>query len=90
MSPTIVHNAAPEVQMTALLFATATDCVLVGDSDGQVNVYKLKNLNVRGGKQVKQWWPILCVAKYVKYINILTVNLLYLKFKILVVFAALH
>ncbi|GAA6215260.1 WD repeat-containing protein 78-like isoform X2 [Lates japonicus] len=50
--PTIVHQAAPDVKITALLFATGTDCVLVGDSDGQATVYELKNLSVGEGKQV--------------------------------------
>lgn len=82
VSPTIVQYSAPGVEMTALLFATETDCVLVGDSDGQVNVYKLKNLNVRQDKQVKwRWWPILLVAKHVKYRNVFIVNLFSLKYR---------
>ncbi|KAM7397079.1 hypothetical protein PAMP_020076 [Pampus punctatissimus] len=48
----IVHQAAPGVKMTSLLFAKGTDSVLVGDSDGQVTVYKMKNLRVGEGKQV--------------------------------------
>ncbi|XP_070763038.1 dynein axonemal intermediate chain 4-like [Enoplosus armatus] len=52
LNPTIVHHAAPGVKVTSLLFARGTDCVLVGDSDGQVTVYQLKNLSVREGKQV--------------------------------------
>ncbi|XP_049929482.1 dynein axonemal intermediate chain 4-like [Epinephelus moara] len=51
-SPIIVHDAAAGVNMTSLLFTKGTDCVLVGDSDGQVTVYQLKNLSVGGGKQV--------------------------------------
>ncbi|KAM9351985.1 dynein axonemal intermediate chain 4-like [Symphorus nematophorus] len=49
--PIIVHHAVPGVSMMSLLFARGTDCVLVGDSDGQVTVYKLKNLSVGEGKQ---------------------------------------
>ncbi|XP_073327947.1 dynein axonemal intermediate chain 4-like [Pagrus major] len=52
LEPMIVHHAAPGVKLTSLLFATGTDCVLVGDSDGQVTVYQLKNLSVGKGKQV--------------------------------------
>ncbi|KAM3876335.1 dynein axonemal intermediate chain 4 [Diretmus argenteus] len=50
--PIIVHLAAPGVKMTSLLFATQIDCVLVGDSDGQVSIYQLKNLTVGDGNQV--------------------------------------
>lgn len=53
MDPTIVHHAAPGVQMTSLLFARGKDCILVGDTNGQVTFYELKNLNVGEGKQVK-------------------------------------
>ena len=49
----IVHQAAPGVKMTSLLFARGTDCIVVGDSDGQVTFYELKNLNMGEGKQVK-------------------------------------
>lgn len=48
-----MHHAAPGVKMTSLLFAKGTDCVLVGDSDGQVTFYELKNLSVGEGKEVK-------------------------------------
>ncbi|KAM9349995.1 dynein axonemal intermediate chain 4 [Symphorus nematophorus] len=51
LDPVIVQPAAPGVKMKSLLFATQTDCVLVGDSDGQVTVYQLKNLNVGEGSQ---------------------------------------
>uniref|UniRef100_A0A3Q3VSY7 Dynein axonemal intermediate chain 4 n=1 Tax=Mola mola TaxID=94237 RepID=A0A3Q3VSY7_MOLML len=47
LAPTIVHHMAPGVRMTALLFARGTNCVLVGDSEGQVSVYQLKNLSVK-------------------------------------------
>ncbi|XP_038562176.1 dynein intermediate chain 4, axonemal-like [Micropterus salmoides] len=52
LNPTIMHHAAPGVKVTSLLFARGTDCVLVGDSNGQVTVYQLKNLSVGEGKQV--------------------------------------
>ncbi|XP_024257640.1 dynein axonemal intermediate chain 4 [Oncorhynchus tshawytscha] len=52
LDPTIVSLASPGVKLTSLLFATETDCILVGDSDGQVGVYQLKNLTVGEGTQV--------------------------------------
>ncbi|XP_036834500.1 dynein intermediate chain 4, axonemal isoform X2 [Oncorhynchus mykiss] len=52
LDPTIVSLASPGVKLTSLLFATETDCILVGDSDGQVSIYQLKNLTVGEGTQV--------------------------------------
>ncbi|XP_038574870.1 dynein intermediate chain 4, axonemal-like [Micropterus salmoides] len=52
LDPVLVQPAAPGVKMKSLLFATQTDCVLVGDSDGQVTVYRLKNLSVGDSSQV--------------------------------------
>lgn len=46
LDPVIVKKAEPGVQLKALLIAAKTDCVLVGDSDGQVTVYKIQNLKV--------------------------------------------
>ncbi|XP_026220601.1 WD repeat-containing protein 78-like isoform X2 [Anabas testudineus] len=62
LSPTTVHYSTPGVKMTALLFATKTDCVLVGDSEGKVTVYKLKNLKVKAGKQVEYLEDIIRAA----------------------------
>uniref|UniRef100_A0A8C3ADS3 Dynein axonemal intermediate chain 4 n=1 Tax=Cyclopterus lumpus TaxID=8103 RepID=A0A8C3ADS3_CYCLU len=53
LEPIIVQPAAAGVKMKSLLFATQTDCVLVGDSDGQVAVYQLKNLSVGESSQVQ-------------------------------------
>ncbi|XP_044213816.1 dynein axonemal intermediate chain 4-like isoform X1 [Thunnus albacares] len=51
--PIIVRPAASGVKMTSLLFARGTDSILVGDNDGQVTFYELKNLSVgEEGKQV--------------------------------------
>uniref|UniRef100_A0A8B9K0S6 Dynein axonemal intermediate chain 4 n=1 Tax=Astyanax mexicanus TaxID=7994 RepID=A0A8B9K0S6_ASTMX len=50
--PTVVSVANPGVKLTSLLFASETDCVLVGDSEGRVSVYKLENLAVEAGTQV--------------------------------------
>lgn len=44
---------SPGVNPTALLFTPETDCVLVGDSEGQVTVYKLKNLAAGDSTQVR-------------------------------------
>ncbi|KAM7415026.1 hypothetical protein PAMA_019718 [Pampus argenteus] len=52
VDPITVHQAEPGVNMMSLLFARGTDSVLVGDSDGQVTVYKIKNLRVGEAKQV--------------------------------------
>ncbi|XP_059199973.1 dynein axonemal intermediate chain 4 [Centropristis striata] len=52
LDPVIVQPAAAGVKMSSLLFATQTDCVLVGDRDGHVTVYQLKNLSVGDSSQV--------------------------------------
>uniref|UniRef100_A0A087Y5G6 Dynein axonemal intermediate chain 4 n=1 Tax=Poecilia formosa TaxID=48698 RepID=A0A087Y5G6_POEFO len=52
LDPVIVQPAAPGLKMTSLLFASLTDCVVVGDSDGQVTVYQLQNLHVGESSQV--------------------------------------
>ncbi|XP_073935904.1 dynein axonemal intermediate chain 4 isoform X3 [Castor canadensis] len=44
LDPLIVHIANPGIKFTTVLFAKQTDCLLVGDSDGQVIVYELKNM----------------------------------------------
>lgn len=51
--PVIVQPAAPTVNFKKLLFSAQTDCVLVGDSDGAVSVYQLKNLHSESS-QVRQ------------------------------------
>ncbi|XP_071605982.1 dynein axonemal intermediate chain 4 isoform X2 [Heliangelus exortis] len=43
-SPSISHSARPQVSFTSVLFATNTDCLLVGDSEGEVGVLELQNL----------------------------------------------
>lgn len=50
LSPVVVHHAAAGVTLTALLFARGTDCVLVGDSEGKVTVYQLKNFTAEDKK----------------------------------------
>ncbi|KAM5256416.1 LOW QUALITY PROTEIN: dynein axonemal intermediate chain 4 [Ctenodactylus gundi] len=44
LDPLIVHVANPGIKFTTVLFAKHTDCLLVGDSDGQVAVYELRNM----------------------------------------------
>ncbi|XP_008070396.1 WD repeat-containing protein 78 isoform X1 [Carlito syrichta] len=44
LDPLIVNVANPGIKFTTILFAKQTDCLLVGDSDGQVAVYELKNM----------------------------------------------
>ncbi|XP_012577584.1 PREDICTED: WD repeat-containing protein 78 [Condylura cristata] len=44
LDPLIVHFANPGIKFTTVLFAKQTDCLLVGDSDGQVAVYELRNM----------------------------------------------
>ncbi|XP_058259097.1 dynein axonemal intermediate chain 4 isoform X2 [Hemibagrus wyckioides] len=52
VSPTLVSEVIPGVGPTTLLFALKADCVLVGDSEGKVNVYKLKNFTAGDGAEV--------------------------------------
>ncbi|XP_062854134.1 dynein axonemal intermediate chain 4 [Trichomycterus rosablanca] len=49
--PTIVNEAEPGVALSSISFTNQADCVLVGDSEGRVSVYKLKNLTVVEGTQ---------------------------------------
>ncbi|XP_055484691.1 dynein axonemal intermediate chain 4 isoform X1 [Psammomys obesus] len=44
LDPLIVNVANPGIKFTTVLFARKTDCLLVGDNDGQVAVYELKNM----------------------------------------------
>ncbi|KAK2889218.1 hypothetical protein Q8A67_014593 [Cirrhinus molitorella] len=53
LDPTIVSLTSTGVNPTVLLFTPETDCVLVGDSEGHVTVYKLKNLPAGGSTQVE-------------------------------------
>ncbi|XP_053446437.1 dynein axonemal intermediate chain 4 isoform X2 [Nycticebus coucang] len=46
LDPLIVKVANPGIKFTTILFAKQTDCLLVGDSDGQVAVYELRNMPV--------------------------------------------
>ncbi|XP_069881872.1 dynein axonemal intermediate chain 4 [Dipodomys merriami] len=44
LDPLIVHVANPGIKFTTVLFSKQTDCLLVGDSDGHVVVYELRNM----------------------------------------------
>ncbi|XP_036613654.1 dynein intermediate chain 4, axonemal [Trichosurus vulpecula] len=46
LDPIIVNVANPGVKFTTVLFAKNTDCILIGDSEGQVIVYELKNMPI--------------------------------------------
>ncbi|XP_061533871.1 dynein axonemal intermediate chain 4 [Phycodurus eques] len=52
LDPVIVEPAARGITMTSFLFARSSDCILVGDSSGQVNFYRIKDLSVGPGKTV--------------------------------------
>ncbi|XP_067419436.1 dynein axonemal intermediate chain 4 isoform X3 [Emydura macquarii macquarii] len=44
LDPLIVTFANPGVKFTTVLFARNTDCILIGDSNGTVSVYELRNM----------------------------------------------
>ncbi|XP_078263518.1 dynein axonemal intermediate chain 4 isoform X2 [Rhinoraja longicauda] len=44
LDPIIICPANEELSLTTVLFAENTDCILVGDSNGQVTVYQLDNM----------------------------------------------
>ncbi|XP_046709480.1 dynein axonemal intermediate chain 4 isoform X2 [Silurus meridionalis] len=52
LNPTLVSETIPGVKPTSLIFPMNTDCLLVGDSEGHVSVYKLKNFTAGEGTQV--------------------------------------
>ncbi|XP_007908233.1 dynein axonemal intermediate chain 4 isoform X2 [Callorhinchus milii] len=44
LDPIIVSQSIPGVRLTTLLFAKNTNCILIGDSKGKVNIYQFHNL----------------------------------------------
>ncbi|NXN23594.1 WDR78 protein, partial [Nycticryphes semicollaris] len=52
LNPVISCLASPGEKFTSVLFATNTDCLLVGDSKGEVSVFKLQNLAVPSADKV--------------------------------------
>ncbi|XP_054240540.1 dynein axonemal intermediate chain 4 [Indicator indicator] len=59
LDPTISCFASPEVMFTSVLFTKNTDCLLVGDSKGEVSVFELQNLAVSSSSQVGTLHDIL-------------------------------
>ncbi|XP_053739752.1 dynein axonemal intermediate chain 4 [Synchiropus splendidus] len=51
LDPVAVQSAPSGVKLSCLLFASQTNCVLVGDSSGQVMLYQLKNLRLDEERQ---------------------------------------
>lgn len=83
LDPVIVQPVGPDVKPTSLLFAPQTDCVLVGDSSGQVTIYQLQNLSVGWSSQVcvclnKSQTNCLCISpcerSWKETLNINTIN----------------
>ncbi|XP_009882303.1 PREDICTED: WD repeat-containing protein 78 [Charadrius vociferus] len=52
LNPVISCFASPRQKFTSVLFATNTDCLLVGDSTGAVSVFELQNLTAPNSNQV--------------------------------------
>jgi len=52
LDPLIVYPAPPGTELRCALFATNTDCLLVGDSGGAVSVYRLQNVSKATDNQV--------------------------------------
>ncbi|XP_077189526.1 dynein axonemal intermediate chain 4 [Paroedura picta] len=52
LDPLIVNPAIGNLKFTTVLFAKTADCVLIGDSDGLVTVYALRNMTASDSKKV--------------------------------------
>ncbi|XP_056388801.1 dynein axonemal intermediate chain 4 isoform X2 [Hyla sarda] len=59
LDPVIVSSANPGVKLTTLLFSKNTNCVLIGDSDGQVSVYALRNVSSAEASQVNALYELI-------------------------------
>lgn len=59
MDPVIVEPAARGLNLTSMRFARRSNCILVGDSRGQVNFYRIKNLSVGPDKTVAPTSPLV-------------------------------
>ncbi|NXN45478.1 WDR78 protein, partial [Rhinoptilus africanus] len=53
LDPVISYFASPREKFTSVLFATNTDCLLVGDSKGEVGVFELQNLAAPNSNKVR-------------------------------------
>ncbi|XP_075688914.1 dynein axonemal intermediate chain 4 isoform X2 [Rhinoderma darwinii] len=62
LDPIIVSSANPGVKLTTLLFAKNTNCVLIGDSDGQVSVYTLRNMSSVEASQMNALYELIEVT----------------------------
>lgn len=67
LDPMITHSGNPEVKFTSVLFAKNTDCLLVGDSRGEVSVFELQNLAASSSTKVglprkRRWSSVVCVS----------------------------
>ncbi|XP_058034930.1 dynein axonemal intermediate chain 4 isoform X2 [Ahaetulla prasina] len=51
LDPLIVNPATGNLKFTTVLFAKSADCLLIGDSDGLVTVYALRNMTVSDKKK---------------------------------------
>uniref|UniRef100_A0A8C4VYP4 Dynein axonemal intermediate chain 4 n=1 Tax=Gopherus evgoodei TaxID=1825980 RepID=A0A8C4VYP4_9SAUR len=52
LDPLIVTFANPGVKFTTVLFARNTDCILIGDNNGIVSVYELRNMTASDSNKV--------------------------------------
>ncbi|XP_052522839.1 dynein axonemal intermediate chain 4 isoform X2 [Tympanuchus pallidicinctus] len=52
LDPVITRSADPEAKFTSVLFAKNTDCLLVGDSRGEVSVFELQDLAASSSAEV--------------------------------------
>ncbi|KAJ1170646.1 hypothetical protein NDU88_002519 [Pleurodeles waltl] len=59
LEPVIVNVPNPGVVFTTILFAKTTNCVLIGDSDGHVSVYEMRNICATKTSQVDQLYDII-------------------------------
>uniref|UniRef100_A0A8B9VBZ4 Dynein axonemal intermediate chain 4 n=1 Tax=Anas zonorhyncha TaxID=75864 RepID=A0A8B9VBZ4_9AVES len=67
LDPVTTHSGNPEVKFTSVLFAKNTDCLLVGDSRGEVSVFELQNLAASSSTKVglprkRRWSSVVCVS----------------------------
>ncbi|CAM5162488.1 unnamed protein product [Natator depressus] len=59
LDPLIVTFANPGVKFTTVLFARNTDCILIGDSNGIVGVYELRNMTASDSNKVDALYDII-------------------------------
>ncbi|KAF2978404.1 hypothetical protein EK904_005498 [Melospiza melodia maxima] len=64
--PVLCCAASPEGNLSSLLFATNAECLLLGDSRGQVGVWLLPSLAVPSSEQVGSLYDIVAPAGAVK------------------------